>query len=130
MRPRLATKFLWTVLAIVGLSIVSSLVALYGTWRVAKRLEETAEENLPAVRAEEVQIMLSERDVLLAAHLLDKGNSVWLDRLHEIKPRFQNWLNGVKTTTYVPDEEQILLTQLERAWTDLDMQQKELVKVA
>jgi signal transduction histidine kinase len=55
MRPRLATKFLWTILGIVGLSILSSLVTLYGAWRVDLRLEQAARESVPAARAEDVQ---------------------------------------------------------------------------
>jgi signal transduction histidine kinase len=55
MRPRLATKFLWTILGIVGLSVLSSLVTLYGAWRIDLRLEQAARESVPAARAEDVQ---------------------------------------------------------------------------
>ncbi len=55
MRPRLATKFLWTILGIVGLSILSSLVTLYSAWRIDLRLEQAARESVPAARAEDVQ---------------------------------------------------------------------------
>ncbi len=106
MRTRLATKFLWTILGIVGLSIVSSLVALYGAWRVDKRLEDATRENVPTCRPEEVRIMIRERNGLLAAYLLDDANSAWVDRLHALKPRFQNWVATVRGTTYVPDDEQ------------------------
>ena len=82
MRPKLATKFLWTILGIVGLSILSSLVALYGAWRVDTRLEEATRENVPTARAEEVRIMIRERNGLMASYLLDDGKSAWIDRLH------------------------------------------------
>jgi signal transduction histidine kinase len=55
MRPRLATKFLWTILGIVGLSVLSSLVTLYSAWRIDLRLEQAERESVPAARAEDVQ---------------------------------------------------------------------------
>ncbi len=126
MRPRLATKFLWTI-GIVGLSILSSLVALYGAWRVDTRLEEATRENVPTVRPEEVRIMIRERNGLMASYLLDDGKSAWIDRLHALKPQFQNWIATVRRTTQVPDEEQALLLRLEKMWTALDVQQEELI---
>ncbi len=130
MRPRLATKFLWTILAIVALSIVSSLVALYGTWRVATRLEEIAQESLPAARAEDIQAMIRERNEWLLAYLLDKNNSSAFKKLSELTPRFKAWLNAVRTMTYVSPDEQTLLAKLEKAWTGLEAQQTAIIREA
>ena len=70
MRSRLATKFSVTILGVVVLAILSSLVTLYAAWRVNIRLEEADRENLPSVRAEEVEIAASRRqqsDCLLSS---------------------------------------------------------------
>ena len=107
MRPRLATKFLWTILGIVGLSILSSLVTLYrrigGSICGLNRRHKRA---FPPCGPEDVQIMIRERNGLLAAYLLGHGNAPWSGQLHALKPRFQNWVATVRGTTYVPDDEQ------------------------
>ena len=77
MRLRLATKFSATILGVLALSISSSLLALYAAWRIDRRLEEAHKETLPSVRAEEVEIILLERNTLVTSYLLDKGNPVW-----------------------------------------------------
>jgi len=127
MRPRLATRFSWTILGIVAVSTLSSLVALYGAWRVNRRLEDAARENLPSVRPEEVEIALGERNSLIASYLLDEGNPAWEKQLREPQFSFQNWISRVRNTTYVPDEEQALLLRLEKAWAEIVARQEEAI---
>jgi signal transduction histidine kinase len=126
---RLATKFSWTILGIVAISILSSLVALYAAWRVNRRLEETARESLPNVRAEEAEIILRERNGLIASYLLDKGNPAWEQKFRNLQAYFQNWITTVRKTTYVPEEEEALLLQLERTWADLNARQEEVISL-
>jgi len=125
MRLRLATKFSATILGVVALSVLSSLVALYAAWRTNRRLEKTNQETTASVRVEEVQIALLQRNTLLAAYLLDKGNHDPQDRLQELQRQFQAWIARVRTTTAVPAEEETLLQQLEQAWAQLDACQDE-----
>jgi len=129
MRPTLATKFSWSILGIVALSLASSLVTVYGAWRVNLRLEESARDNLPSVRAEEVEILLQERNALLAAYLQDQGNPIWEAKLHELSPRFEKWISNVRQTTYVAEDEAAKLAQLEKLWTELQTQQDKLVSL-
>ncbi|HEV2972759.1 MAG TPA: ATP-binding protein [Pirellulales bacterium] len=126
---RLGTKFSWTIFGIVAISILSSLVALYAAWRVNKRLEETARESFPNVRAEEAEIILRERNGLIASYLLDKGNPVWEQRFRDLQRHFQSWITTVRETTYVPEEEEALLLQLERTWTNLSARQEEVISL-
>ena len=126
---RLATKFSWTILGIVAISILSSLAALYVAWRVGRRLEDTAHESLPNVRAEEVEILLRESNDMIAAYLLDQGNPSWEKKFHDVQPRFQHWIATVRNSTFVPEEEEALLRQLERAWADLSSRQDEVVSL-
>ncbi len=129
MRPTLATKFSWSILGIVALSLASSLVTVYGAWRVNVRLEETARENLPSVRAEEVEILLRERNALMAAYLHDPDNPAWQARLRQLQPRFEKWLSNVRQTTYVPDDAAPKLALLEKLWSQLAAQQDEFVSL-
>jgi signal transduction histidine kinase len=125
MRLRLATRFSWTILGIVALALVSSLVAWYGAWRVNRRLAEAAREDQPGVRPEEVDITLGEQNSLLARFLLDGGNPTWEKQLRALRPWLQEWLAKVKDTTYVSDDEQALLVNLEQQWNQIATRQDE-----
>lgn len=127
MRLKLATRFSVTIVGVLTLSILSSLVALYAAYRVTKRLEETARENMPTVRAEEAEITLLERSTLAASYLLDNGNPAWEEKLRQILPRFHDWITTVRDTTFVPEEEEALLRRLEETSADLDTRQEEAI---
>ena len=124
---RLATKFSWTISGIVAISILSSLAALYGAWRINRRLDEAARESFPNVRAEEVEIILRQGNNLLASYLLDDGQAAWEKRFHEWQPRFPNWIATVHTANFVPQEEEDLLRDSKQAWNDLTKRQEEVL---
>jgi signal transduction histidine kinase len=126
-RLKLATRFSATIVGVLTLSIVSSLVALYAAYRLNRRLEETARESMPAVRAEEAEITLLQRSKLIGLYLLDHGNPVWEERLRQLQPHFHNWITTVRATTFVPEEEEALLRRLEKTWADLDARQEEAI---
>ncbi len=119
MRLRLANRFSWTILGIVALSLVSSLVAWYGAWRVNRRLTEATREDQPGVRPEEVELELREQNSLLARCLLDPSNPAWEQQLRAARPWVQEWLAKVKDTTFVSDEQQALLVKLEQIWSQI-----------
>ncbi len=129
MRFRLATRFSATIAGILTLSIVSSLVALYAAWRVDQRLEQAHQEELPSVRAEEVEILLLERNSLVAAQLLDKDNPVWTENLGRSQGQFQQWIAKVRSSTAVPPDEEDLLRRLEKKWADLDAAQQKAIEL-
>lgn len=129
MRLRLATKFSVTILGVLALSIFSSLLALYAAWRIDQRLEETHKETLPSVRGEEVEIILLERNTVVASYLLDNGNPVWQERLRQLHQQFQDWIAKVRSATSVPEEEEPLLRRLEKTWADLDSRQQEAIEL-
>jgi signal transduction histidine kinase len=128
MRLRLATKFSWSILGIVVLSIVSSGVAWYVAWRVNRRLELNARIALPDVRVEEMEMLFHQRSSLIAAYLLD-GNAAWLKRLDQLQPRFREWIDAVRHAGQVPPEEASLLTDLQSAWNDFDARQSETLSL-
>ena len=92
MRFRLATRFTTTIAGILTLSIISSLVALFAAWCVDRRLAQAHQEELPSVRAEQVEILLLERNSLVAAELLDRDNPIWAKKLAQSQGQFQQWL--------------------------------------
>ncbi len=125
MRLRLATTFSATILGVLALSISSSLLALYAAWRIDRRLEEAHKETLPSVRAEDVEIILLERNTLVTSYLLDGGNPVWRKRLQQLQQHFRDWIAKVRSSPSVPQEEQALVRRLEKTWADLDARQQE-----
>ncbi len=129
MRLRLATTFSATILGVLALSISSSLLALYAARRIDRRLEEAHKETLPGVRAEDVEIILLERDNLVTSYLLDRGNPVWRQRLRQLRQQFQDWIAKVRSSASVPQEEQALMRRLERTWADLDARQQEALEL-
>ena len=129
MRFRLATRFSATIAGILTLSMISSLVALYAAWRVGQRLEQAHQDELPGVRAEEVEILLLERNSLVAAQLLDKDNPVWTRNLGQSQGQFQQWITKVRSTNAVPPDEEELLGRLEKKWADLDAAQQEAIEL-
>lgn len=126
MRLRLATKFSWSILGIVALSIVSSGVAWYAAWRVNRRLDLNARQALPDVRVEEMKTLFHERCNLIALRLLDGGNSAWQGRLDQLHDRFHKWLAAAHQGSSVPTEEEQLLQKLQSAWNTLDARQAEI----
>src|SRR5579871_2706591 len=126
MRFKLSTKFAWSILGIVALSLVSSVVAAYGAWRVNRRLEETARENLPTVRAEDAKLILSDRTALLAQYVMAPSDGRIPAALGKLDERFRDWLESVRTNTNVPDDESALLARLEQLWAKLLVQQRQL----
>jgi signal transduction histidine kinase len=129
MRFRLATWFSATIAGILTLSVISSLVALYAAWRVGQRLEQAHQEELPSVRAEEVEILLLERNSLVAAQLLDKDNPVWTKNLAQSQGQFQEWIAKVRSSPAVPMDEEDLLQRLEIKWADLDAAQQKAIEL-
>jgi signal transduction histidine kinase len=135
MRWNLATKFSVTILGVVVVAFLSSLVTWYAAWRVERRLEEAGRENLPAVLAEEVEIVLFEGNHLIASQLLDEGNPQWEEEFRTLKPRFQDWIATVRTTIPVSGEEKTLLQleeekallQLEETWSKLDSRREDVI---
>ena len=77
MRFKLATKFSWTILGIVAISILSSSMTLFAAWRIDRRLEEMSRDSLPNIRAEDVKVLRRQRNELIGAYLLDPTNSAW-----------------------------------------------------
>ncbi len=127
MRLKLATRFSATIAGVLALSMLSSMAALCAAYRVNIRLDETARESMPDVRAEEAEIALLQRSTLLGAFLLDHGNPVWREELRQVQPRFRNWIAAVRGVPFVPEEEEALLRRLEKTWADLDARQEEAV---
>jgi signal transduction histidine kinase len=126
MRLNLATRFSATIVGVLALSILSSLVALYAAYRVNRRLEEIARESMPSVRAEDAEIILVQRHELLAMYLLD-GEQIWLDRLGELKPRFERWLAAVRSSASGGNEDGDPLRDLEQTWASLDARQNDII---
>ncbi len=129
MRFRLATRFSATIAGILALSIISSLVALYAAWRVDRRLEQAHQEELPSVRAEEMEILLLQRNSWVAAQLLDKDNPAWTRNLGGSQGQFKQWITKVRGTTAVPPDEEDLLRRLENKWADLDRAQQTVLEL-
>ena len=129
MRLRLATKFSATILGVLALSISSSVLALYAAWRIQYRMEEAHKETLPSVRAEDIEIILLERNTLVTSYLLDQGNPVWRNRLRQLQRQFQDWITKVRSSASVPEEEAALVRRLEKTWADLDARQQEAIKL-
>ena len=129
MRLRLATRFSVTILGILTISIFSSLLTLYAAWRIDQRLEETRTETLPSVRAEEVEVILLQRNMQVASYLLDNGNPVWQQRLEQLQRQFRDWTAKVRSATYVPEDEGAVLRRLEATWDELDSRQQEAIEL-
>jgi signal transduction histidine kinase len=129
MRLRLATKFSWSILGLVALSIISSGVTWYVAWRVNRRLELNARIALPDVRVEEMELLFHQRSNLIAAYLLD-GNAAWRKRLDGLQPRFKQWIDTVRRAGQVSPEDASLLADLQSAWTDFDARQRETLSLS
>ena len=127
MRFRLATRFSATIAGILSLSMISSLVALYAAWRIDQRLDQAHQEAMPSVRAEEVEILLLERNSLVAAQLLDKDNPIWTTNLRRSQGQFQQWIAKVRNSAAVPADEEELLRRLEKTWAVLDAAQEKAI---
>ncbi len=128
MRIRLATRFSATIAGILTLSMISSVAALCAAWRVDQRLEQAQQEALPGTRAEEVEMLLFERNSLVAAQLLDKGNPVWAKNLGQSQEQFQQWIAKVRSSPAVPADEEDLLRRLEKKWANLDAVQQAAIE--
>ena len=120
MRGSLATKFSVTILGVVVLAILSSLVTLYAALRIHFRLQEASQQNLPSLRAEEVEKAVLEGDDLVAACLLDKGNPAWEKKFRELEPRFQDWTATIRDADPVSDEETAVVSQFITTLADLE----------
>jgi signal transduction histidine kinase len=129
MRPTLATTFSWAILGIVALSLASSLVAVYGAWRVNVRLQETARDNLPTVRAEEAEVILDDRAALLANLALNPADQDAEKNLAALDGRFRDWIAAVRSAKLVTDDEAEFLRRLERTWGDLHRAQNRIVSL-
>ena len=102
---------------------------MYAAWRVDRRLEQAHQEDLPSVRAEEIQILLLERNSLVAAQLLDEDNPVWSKSLDQSQGHFQQWITKVRSSTFVPADEEDLLQRLQKKWADLDAAQQKTIEL-
>ena len=120
MHSSLATKFSVTILGVVTLATLSSLVTLYAALRVHFRLQEASRQNLPSLRAEEVEKAILERDDLIAASLLDKGNPAWEEKFRELEPRFHDWTAAIRDSDPVSDEETAAVSQFKTTLADLE----------
>jgi signal transduction histidine kinase len=103
---------------------------MHSALRVNRRLEEVDRENLPSVRAEEVEIALFEGNSLLAAYLVDNRNPAWEKRFRESQPRFQQWIARVSNLPPFSDAETDLLQDLKATWSELDARREEVISLA
>ncbi len=126
---KLATKFSWTILGILAISILSSAMTLYAAWRVHRRLDEMSRDSLPNIRGEDVKVLLRQRNELIGDYVLDPTNSAWEKKFHELDPRFAEWLANVRRTTYAAGDEEPLLKSLEQSWTDLSRRQEDVISL-
>ena len=127
MRWNLASKFFATILGVVALAIVSSIMTLFGAWRVNIRLEQADRENLPQVRAEEAEVALADGNKWIAIYLVDRTSPSWVNNYHASQLRFQNWIESVRNLPDIPDKERMILQQLEGKWADLDTQRNKVI---
>jgi CHASE3 domain sensor protein len=111
---KLATKISLSILGVLGLTLLSSAVALVCTWQIGQLFERTIAENLPSVRAtEELEIALLEQRGSVAAYILDGGKRVWLDELRQREPAFDHWLAQARSASNAPGEEEIVANILD-----------------
>ena len=76
MRIRLATKIWITITCVVGLVVVTSVVALLPVWSLRRLLEQATEEYVRSVRAaEEMELALLEQKGLVSHYLLGQRQS-------------------------------------------------------
>jgi signal transduction histidine kinase len=129
MRFKLATKFSWAILGIVAISILSSGMTLYAAWRVHRRLEEMTRDSLPNIRAEDVKVLMRQRNAFVGAFLLDPANIAWEEKFHELGPLFGEWLANVRKTTYAAGDEESLLAKLDQTWSELGRRQEEVISL-
>ncbi len=127
MRWSLATKFSMTILGVVALAILSSLVTLYAALRVHFRLQEAIQQNLPSLRAEEVETAILEGNNLIASCLLDKGNPAWENRFRDLEPRFRDWTAAIDDTIPVSNEETDAISQFKTTLADLQARWEEVL---
>jgi signal transduction histidine kinase len=130
MRIRLATKISVTIASVVGLAVVTSVLALLSAWHARGLLQETAVEYVPSVReAGEMKAALLKQKGLITSYLLDHGNRTWLRELREIEPEFEQWRVRILTTTHISDEERDLLDRLSATYGELSAKRAEAIRL-
>ncbi len=142
MKLSLTAKFSATVLGVVVLAIVSSVMTLYGAWRIDKRLSEAGRETQTGVRAEEVEIAFFRENNLLASYLIEKGGQDnklasagkqkidWDKEFRALQSLVSNWIATVHNTTQVSDHEEKDLKDLVKVWSELDARREEVIALA
>ena len=130
MRIRLATRFSATIAGILTLSLVSSLVALYAAWCVDRRLEQAHQEDLPSVRAEEIQILLLDSQFARRVRnywtrTIPSGQRVWTNR----KGIFNNGSPRFAVRLLFRQMRKIFLQRLQKKWADLDAAQQKTIEL-
>jgi len=129
MRLRLATLIPATIVGVVALGVCSSVVALLSTWHIGRLLQETAEENLPSVKAaEELEIALLEQRGFVSSYILDGRSPRWLQRLELKKPLFDEWLEKAERTAHTSKEKEIL-AQLKEVYRQYDASREKVISL-
>lgn len=127
MRLKLATKISVATVGVILLAVLSSTVALFASWHLARLLDSTVTENLESVRAAgELEIALLEQRGFVSSYLLDDGNPAWLDELQQKKQSFYDWLTRAKHSARTSDEQRIL-KELETVYQQYDAKRNTVV---
>jgi signal transduction histidine kinase len=127
MRMKLAQKFGLLVTGVIGLALLTSLVAVWSSRQLGKELQATLEQNLPSIQAAaELEISLLEQRGLVKAFILDNGNRSWLAELREPKQNFVYWLNQARTNAN-SDRERRILDRLEQEFGEYDGKREHVI---
>ena len=65
----------------------------------------------------------------MASSLLERGNPLWQARLEQLQHQFHDWTAKVRSTTFVPDEEEALLRRMEKTWDEINARQQEAIEL-
>lgn len=109
MRIQLATRILLMIVGVLAVTLTSSVIALWSSWRVEGVLQSVVAESRARLQAaEELEIALLDQRGYVSAYMLDDGDDAWLKELRAVEPAFARWLDAAKQTASSQAEKQIL----------------------
>ena len=124
---KLSTKVVVTITGVVAVGLLSSAGMLLSVHQMRDLMEQMAARSLPSVRAaQELETSLLEQRGYVSYHILDGGNSAWLDQLAQHEPRFAFWLQRARNAAATEDEHRII-EQIAAAYERLDRTRDEVI---
>jgi signal transduction histidine kinase len=127
MRLSLSTRISLTIVGVLLLAVFSSVAAILSAYRFQSLQETIIAQNLASVRAaEELEISLLDQKGYVSSYMLDSGNRVWLDYLHDRLGDFDRWLREARITARSETEREIL-DKLEALYGQYTQKRNEVV---